>query len=72
MKRKHQVDTTRFVPPIKVMTVREVAAYLHVAPRTIYRLLRNSRLPAFRMGSDWRFNTEEIQRWLAQQEPRGN
>jgi len=72
MKRKDQVDTTRFVPPIKVMTVREVAAYLHVAPRTIYRLLRNSRLPAFRMGNDWRFNTEEIQRWLAQQEPRGN
>jgi len=72
MKRRDHLDTKGYTSPIKVMTVREVAAYLRVAPVTIYRLLRNNQLPAFRLGSDWRFNTEEIQRWLTQQERRGN
>ena len=33
--------------PRKVMTVREVAAYLHVHPSTIYRLVRSNQIPAF-------------------------
>ena len=53
--------------PTKVMTVREVAAYLRVHPTTIYRLVRRNQIPAFHVGSDWRFNIEEIDSWrLAQ------
>lgn len=47
----------------KVLTVGEVATYLHVHPSTIYRLLRQGRLPAFRIGSDWRFSLENIDHW---------
>jgi excisionase family DNA binding protein len=54
------------------MTVREVAAYLHVHPTTIYRLLRQNQIPAFRIGSDWRFNIEAIDHWRRQQEKTGN
>ena len=43
------------------MTVREVSAYLQVHPSTIYRLLKRHEIPAFHMGSDWRFNIEEIE-----------
>jgi excisionase family DNA binding protein len=46
-----------------VLTVKEVADYLHVHESTIYRLLKSSQLPAFRVGSDWRFNIETIDRW---------
>ncbi len=46
-----------------VLTLREVSRYLHVHPSTIYKLLRNGRLPAFKIGSDWRFNVEAIDRW---------
>ena len=46
-----------------VLTVKEVADYLHVHQSTIYRMLKRSRLPAFRVGSDWRFNVETIDRW---------
>lgn len=54
----------------KVLTVPEVSAYLHVHPSTIYRLLKKNQIPAFRMGSDWRFNIEAIDRWrLEQQNP---
>src|SRR5258708_12313184 len=45
--------------PRKVMTVREVAAYLHVHPSTIYRLVRSNQIPAFHIGSDWRFKTSK-------------
>ena len=51
-----------------VMTVKEVAEYLHVHPSTVYRLLRTSQLPAFKVGSDWRFNVEEIDRWRRDRE----
>ena len=54
-------DSTIEMSP--VLTVRNVAEYLHVHPSTIYRLLKSKQLPAFRVGSDWRFNREEIDRW---------
>jgi len=49
------------------MTVREVSAYLHVHPSTIYKLLKRRQIPAFLVGSDWRFSIEMIDSWrLAQ------
>jgi excisionase family DNA binding protein len=47
----------------KVMTVNDLADYLRVHRSTVYRLLKNGQLPAFRVGSDWRFTTEAIDRW---------
>jgi excisionase family DNA binding protein len=41
----------------------EVADYLRVHPSTIYRMLRKQQIPAFRVGSDYRFNQESIDRW---------
>jgi excisionase family DNA binding protein len=52
----------------KILTVPEVAEYLHVHPTTIYRLLRAKQLPAFRVGSEWRFNVDTIDRWRSEQE----
>jgi excisionase family DNA binding protein len=53
----------------RVMTVGEVAKYLRVHQTTIYRLLKTHKLPAFRVGSDWRFNSETIEKWMHQQRP---
>ena len=55
-----------------VLTVNELSDYLKVHPSTIYRLLKAGQLPAFRIGSDWRFNVEEIERWLAEREQRSH
>jgi excisionase family DNA binding protein len=49
-----------------VLTVKEVAKYLRVHPSTVYKLLKIQQLPAFRIGSDWRFNREQIDAWMAE------
>jgi excisionase family DNA binding protein len=46
-----------------VLTLDEVASYLRVHPSTVYRLLRKRSLPAFKAGSDWRFNLASIDQW---------
>jgi len=43
-----------------VMTVREVAEYHRIYPSTMYRLLREGNLPAFRIGSDWSFSKTQV------------
>jgi excisionase family DNA binding protein len=52
---------------IRVLTVGELAGYLRVHRSTIYRLVKKGLLPAFKIGSDWRFNTEAIDQWRLRQ-----
>ena len=47
----------------RILTLENVAQYLRVHPLTIYRLLKRRQLPAFKVGRDWRFNLESIDRW---------
>jgi excisionase family DNA binding protein len=51
-----------------VMTLEETAEFLKVHPSTVYRLLKKHRIPAFKMGSDWRFNLESIEKWIQKRE----
>jgi excisionase family DNA binding protein len=55
----------------KIMTVKELADYLKVHASTVYRQLKLGQLPAFKVGSDWRFNVEAIDRWRFQQDSSG-
>jgi excisionase family DNA binding protein len=65
-KRSKKRGITTTLP--KVLTVREVSAYLRVHPTTIYRLLRAKQIPAFQVGSEWRFDIDTIYRWRSEQE----
>jgi excisionase family DNA binding protein len=51
----------------KLVTVKELSNYLRVHPSTIYRLLKGGELPGIKLGSDWRFNLEAINRWRVEQ-----
>ena len=53
--------------PDSVMTVKEVADYLRVNQRTVYRLAVERRLPAFKVGANWRFKRGDIDGWIAAQ-----
>lgn len=52
----------------RILTVRELAGYLHVDVSTIYRLVRKKELPAFRLGRDWRFKLEAIENWMRERQ----
>jgi excisionase family DNA binding protein len=46
------------------MTTEEVASYLRVDKYTIYRLVTQRKLPAFKVGNQWRFKRSILERWL--------
>lgn len=49
------------------MTVREVANYLNVDEKTVYRLAQKGELPGFKVAGTWRFKREDIDRWIEDQ-----
>ena len=49
------------------MTVREVANYLNVDEKTVYRLAQKGELPGFKVAGTWRFKREDIDRWIEEQ-----
>ena len=51
----------------EVLTVKEVGEILHVHPSTIYKLTKQGKIPGLRIGADWRFRTDVIERWMAGQ-----
>jgi excisionase family DNA binding protein len=51
-----------------ILTIENVAEYLRVHPSTIYRMLKKKQLPAFKVGRDWRFKREAIDRWCVNAE----
>ena len=48
----------------ELMTLQEVADYLRVTKKTIYRLLKQGRIPATKVGNQWRFEKTSIDEWL--------
>ena len=50
--------------PEQLLTLEQVAEYLNVDRFTVYRLLAQKQLPAFKVGSQWRFKREMIEAWL--------
>jgi len=46
------------------LTTEEVLDYLQVNLRTVYRLIKTGRIPAFRVGRQWRFRKRDIELWL--------
>ena len=50
---------------IKVMTVIELANYLKLDPKTIREYARKKRIPARKVGSQWRFLKSSIDQWLS-------
>ena len=48
----------------EIMTAKEVAAYLNIHPLTVHRYAREGKIPAFKIGTDWRFHKKYLERWI--------
>ena len=53
------------------LTTEEVLEYLQVNLRTVYRLIKAGKIPAVRVGRQWRFRKRDIDAWLDSQRSRG-
>jgi len=51
----------------QILTLKEVAAYLKLADRTVYLYAQTGKLPGIKIGSAWRFRRVDIDRWLDEQ-----
>jgi len=51
----------------EILTLKEVAEYLKVTERTIYRLAGAKKIPAFKVGASWRFSRADIDDWIKRQ-----
>jgi excisionase family DNA binding protein len=51
----------------QAMTVRDVATYLNVDEKTVYRLAKRGGLPGFKVAGAWRFKRSDLDRWIDQQ-----
>ena len=58
--------------PPPAMTVRDVAGFLAVDEKTIYRLAQQGKLPGFKVAGTWRFQLQDIQGWIAEQKTRAS
>lgn len=47
-----------------ILTAQELSAYLKITTTTIYKLAQQGEIPAFKIGSEWRFKKELVDRWL--------
>jgi excisionase family DNA binding protein len=54
------------------LTTEEVLEYLQVNLRTVYRLIKAGKIPAVRVGRQWRFRKRDIDAWLETQRPRSS
>lgn len=54
----------------EVMTVKEIADYLDVHPMTIYKHVKQGKIPAFKIGASWRISKTSIQKWMKENEQR--
>ncbi len=52
------------------LTTDDVLAYLRVNLRTVYRLIKAGKIPAVRVGRQWRFRKSDIDAWLENQHAR--
>ena len=50
--------------PENLLTTEQVARYLKVDKFTVYRLVAQKKIPAFRVGNQWRFKRTMIEAWL--------
>lgn len=48
----------------EILTTKEVALYLKLHPFTVKKFARERKIPAFKLGGDWRYSRRYIDEWI--------
>lgn len=54
----------------KWLTIEQIADYLQVSKEKMYKLCQRGKMPASKVGGQWRFDIKEVDSWVRQQRPR--
>jgi excisionase family DNA binding protein len=54
----------------KWLTIDQIANYLQVSKEKIYKLCQQRRMPASKIGGQWRFDKREVDAWVRNQRPK--
>ena len=46
------------------LSVVEIAQYLGISKETVYRWLDAGRIPAHKIGKQWKFKVSEVDKWV--------
>ncbi|MCD6386422.1 helix-turn-helix domain-containing protein [Candidatus Sumerlaeota bacterium] len=52
----------------QLLTVKNLAEYLQVSERTVYRLIKRREIPHIKIGNQWRFKKQMIDEWLEKEQ----
>ena len=67
-RRRRELAMTENGRPLdEILTLKDVAAYLKLADRTVYLYAQTGKLPGIKIGSAWRFRRADLDRWLDEQ-----
>lgn len=47
-----------------LLTVKQIAEHLHLSKETIYNLLKDKKIPVYKIGRQWRFKISEVDKWV--------
>ncbi|HPP10977.1 MAG TPA: helix-turn-helix domain-containing protein [Defluviitoga tunisiensis] len=56
----------------KWLTLEQIAEYLQMSGSSIYKMAQSGKIPAYKVGKQWRFKKEEIDKWVEKQKPKRN
>ncbi len=59
------------MPTDSVFTIDELAVYLKLQKRTLYKLTQEGTIPGHKVGKHWRFHRAVIDRWMGMQNEQG-
>lgn len=54
----------------KWLTIDQISDYLQVSKEKIYKLCQQGKMPASKLGGQWRFDVKEVSSWVRQQRPK--
>jgi len=53
----------------QLMTIKEVADFLRISTISAYSWVRDGKLPAIRIGKEWRVRSRDLDEWLEVRSP---
>ena len=54
--------------PGDVLTIDELSVYLKIPKSTLYKLVREGKVPCQKIGRHWRFGRKAIEKWLEEKQ----